>query len=211
MIFSLTRDTLTPDLKRKLKALERPRTVIEAGAKAVQVSIKKHLRGLQARGNEMGWPSVGFFAGGRNSVEKNVGIAQLNDKGALITIADPRFAHRITGGTVTPKRSKLLAIPLRAEAYRLSGKGTLRESAPGLKLVVYPKGVYLIEDLKGAGKGGAGKKRVSVKPWFKLVPRVTHRARPQEAPDAGQLSADARSAMNRAADLLLGLGGGSGS
>lgn len=171
----------------------------------MQISIKKHLRSLQARGNEMGWPSIGFFAGGRNSVEKNVGLAQITDKGAVITIADPRFAHRITGGTVTPKRAKLLAIPLRAEAYRLSGKGSIRESAPGLKLVVYPKGVYLIQDNRP--KGGAGKKQVAIKPWFKLVPRVTHRPRPQEAPDPAKLSDDARSAMNRAADLLLQLGG----
>lgn len=106
MIFSVTRDTFRRELKRKLQQVERPRTVIEARAKAVQVTIKKHLRGLQARGNERGWPSQGFFAGSKNSVEKKVGIGKLTDKGALITIADPRFVHRIEGGTVTPKRAR---------------------------------------------------------------------------------------------------------
>jgi hypothetical protein len=209
MIFNLTRDTLTPDLKRKLKRLENPRPVIEAGAKAIQVEIKRHLRDLQSRGNEMGWPSQGFFARGRNAVEKHVGIAKLTDKGALITIADPRFVHRILGGTVTAKRGRLLAIPLRAEAYRLAGKGTIRESAPHLKLVVFPKGVYLIEEAKHRkgsyvkADGAGGTTRFIIKPWFKLVPRVTHRPHPDEAPREDALSAAASSAMTRAVDLLL--------
>lgn len=209
MNFNLTRDTLTADLQRKLRSIENPRIVMEAGAKAVQVGISKHLRQLQRRGNEKGWPSRGFFFGQADSVEKRVGIAKVENDRALITIADPRFVHRILGGTVTPKRAKLLAIPLRPEAYRLSGKGSIRESAPGLRLVVYSKGVYLIEDLAGAGKGGAGRRQVSVKPWFKLVPRVTHRPHPDEAPDADKLAADAARAMKRAINLLLAPGGSS--
>ncbi len=200
MLFRATRDTLSPDLQRKLKAVENhSRRVVEAGAKAIQIGIKNHLRKLQARGNEKGWPSQGFFAGGRNSVEKSVGIAKLNDKEAIVTIADVRFAHRINGGTVPAKRGRLLAIPLRAEAYALAGKGTIRESASFLKLVVFPKGVYLIQNTGG----GKGAKDVAIKPWFKLVPRVTHRPHPNEAPDKNQLDSDAKAAMTRAADLLL--------
>lgn len=204
MTFNLTRNTITPDLRDKLAKVQRPLTVIEAGAKAVQKGITKHLRTLQSRGNEMGWPAQKFFAGGPNSVEKNVGIAKLTDKGALITIADPRFVHRIEGGTVTPKRRKLLAIPLRAEAYKLGGKGSIKESAPFLKLVVFPKGVYLIEE-QGNRKRGSKISRIVIRPWFKLVPKVTHRAKPNEKPNEQELANEANSAMTRAADLLIGM------
>lgn len=193
MRFTLKTDTVTPDLKRKMEQVRRPRTLFQAGAKAIQKGIVTHLRTLQARGNEMGWPSQHFFAGGKNSVEKNVGIAKLTDSGALITIADARFAHRIKGGTVTPKRRKFLAIPLRAEAYALSGQGSLRESAPGLKLV------------GGGPKFFLGvEKDDRIELWFALVRKVTHRPKPNEAPDAQALERAAGAAMEKAADVLLG-------
>jgi hypothetical protein len=176
MTFNLSRDTLSPDLARKLRVIQRPRTLFEAGAKAVQRGIVTHLRKLQARGNEKGWPSQGFFAGGRNSVEKNVGISRLDETGAVITIADPRFVHRIEGGTVTAKRRRFLAIPLNAAAYALSGQGTLAEI-----------------DWKARGA------------QFAFRRSVTHRPRPHEAPDQEVLSAEAGEAMRKAADILMGV------
>jgi hypothetical protein len=172
--FNLTADTMTADLRRKAALVQRPRTLFEAGAKTVQRAIVKHLRALQARGNEMGFPSQGFFAGGRNSVEKNVGISRLDDQGAVVTIADPRFVHRIEGGTVRAKRNKNLAIPTNAIAYALAGKGSLREIA--------------------WREMGA---------TFIFRPSVTHKPRPHEAPDQEALAREAAAAMSRAADLLL--------
>lgn len=192
MKFTLKADTVRPDLQKKVKALARPRTAYEAGAKAVQKGISAHLKKLQARGNEMGWPSQGFFAGAKNSVEKNVGIAKLTDKGAVITIADPRFVHRLTGGTVRPKRRKFLAIPLTAAAYSLAGQGSIRESAPGLKVVGRRK-LYLAVE-----KGD----RIDL--WFALVKSVTHKPHPEEAPSEAELAARAGAAMTAAVDVLLG-------
>ena len=191
MRITLKSDTIRPDLQKKIKALSRPRSVYEAGAKAVQKGISAHLKKLQASGNEMGWPSQGFFAGSKNSVEKNVGISKLTDQGAIITIADPRFVHRITGGTVRPKRRKFLAIPLTAAAYALAGQGSIRTSAPGLKVFGKRK-LYL-----------AVEKGDRIELWFALVKSVTHRPHPEDAPDEAVLAATAGSAMTRAADLLL--------
>ena len=42
--------------------------------------------------------------------------ARLKAADAFI-IASPEFAHKVRGGTITPKRGKFLALPLRAEAY----------------------------------------------------------------------------------------------
>jgi hypothetical protein len=188
IVVKLQTDTVSPDLRRKLQLVKRPRTVIEAGAKATERAITKHLRVLQGRGNKMGWPSQGFFSKGKDPVERNVGVTQLNDKGALIEIADPRFLHRITGGVVTAKRRKFLAIPLIAEAYALSGKGSIREAAPGLTL----KFPFL-----GTDENGEFRK------WFILVKSVTHSAHPEEQPDTDQLSSDASKAMERAIAMLL--------
>lgn len=184
-------DTIRPDLARKIKRVQSPLSVYQAGAKAVQREIVRHLRKLQGRGNQMGWPSKGFFAGAKDSVEKNVGISKITDKGAIITIADPRFVHRLTGGRVTPKRRKFLAIPLTAAAYALDGSGSLRESAPALQVVGKRK-LYL-----AVVKGD----RIDL--WFALVKSVTHRPHPEEAPVESEVQNAAGSAMERAADLLL--------
>jgi hypothetical protein len=207
MIFKLDRDVLTPDLKRMVKAVDRPRSIFEAGAKACQIHLKKWMRTLQARGNEKGWPSQKFFAGGKNSVEKNIGIARVDDRGAVITIADYRFVHRITGGTVTAKRKKFLAIPLTAEAYALGGKGTLRESAPDLVVIRTPRGTFLarsdFEKVKGKGKGMTRQRLTFL---FRLVRSVTHKGHPNEMPVAANLAADVRAGMLQAADILIRAG-----
>lgn len=219
MRFSLTRDTITPELARLQREVKRPIVLYQAGAKAVQVQLSKHMKRLQARGNQMGWPSKHFFAGSADSVEKRIGIAKISDTGAEITIADPRFVHRLTGGTVTPKRRQFLAIPLRADAYALSGKGSLRESAPGLKVWKFKRGLFLVKEVEesrgaksGRGRdastgrftaGTGGVKRIRVLPMFKLVKSVTHRPKPEEMPPTAELATAARNAMLTAARLLL--------
>ncbi len=76
----------------------------------MQIVIWAHLDRLQARGNENGWPSQKFFAGKQTSVRKNMGISSPTDSGAVVTIADPRFVHRITGGTVKSSTTTILRL-----------------------------------------------------------------------------------------------------
>lgn len=210
VIIRLDKDTITPELQRLIDTCRRPRALFAAGGKAMQKEISDHLRRLQNRGNIKGWPSQKFFAGKSTSVERNVGVEQITDTGAIVTIADPRFVHRIAGGPVFPKRGKYLAIPLTAEAYAKSGKGTLRESMPGLFVVKFPRGLFLCRQVESRTRAGAsgGRKFNTVKslrvlPLFKLVRTVTHRPRPEELPDVAKLGAAARAAMTAAARLLL--------
>jgi len=195
---SITLDTISPELQRLIGASLRPRALYAAGAKSVQVQISEHLRALQARGNVKGWPAQKFFAGKATSVEKTVGISSLTDTGAVITIADPRFVHRIQGGPVNAKRGKYLAIPLTAEAYAASGKGSLRESMPGLVVIKFKRGLFLCRTVAGKGKV-----KGRVFPMFKLVRGVTHRAHPDEMPDPDKLAAGAQEAMFKAARSLF--------
>jgi len=202
MTIKLSKNTITPELRRLMAQAKNPAPMFQAGAKAVQVAISTHLKSLQARGNLKGWPPQHFFAGAPASVERNVGIARVSNSGAEITIADPRFVHRITGGVVSAKRRKLLAIPLTAEAYAASGKGSIRHAFPGLKLVTFPKGVFLIREvLEKRGKGRLS--RLLIRPLFRLVPSVTHRPHPDEQPPTSDLAAAATKAMSRTAHLLL--------
>lgn len=210
MFIGLTKDTVTPELQRIVEAAKRPRALMQAGAKSVQKEISDHLRKLQARGNKKGWPSQRFFAGRPTSVEKKVGISQITNMGFTVTIADPRFVHRIQGGPVTPKRTKYLAIPLTAEAYAKSGKGSIKESMPGLFVVKFKRGLYLVKEVAERTRAGAtgGRatnriKRLRVFPMFKLVKSVTHRAHPEEMPDKAKLVASAQTAMRTAAELLF--------
>lgn len=130
---TLRTDSVTPDIRRALAAGRGP-WLLAAGAKEMTREIKSHLRELQGRGNRRGWPSKKFFAGRPDSVANRVGISRTQPGLVVVTIADPRFAHRITGGTVTPKRGQYLAIPLTAEAYRRSGSGSLRNVWPELQV-----------------------------------------------------------------------------
>lgn len=204
-MLTLQRDTMTPELQRLAAQMQRPRAVLEAGAKTLQVEISRHLRRLQARGNVKGWPPQKFFAGKATSVEKRVGLAELTDVRAVVTIADPRFVHRITGGRVTAKRAKYLAIPLTAEAYAKAGKGSIRESMPGLKVIQFKRGLYLCRETseRRTHQATGSVKRARLFPLFKLVRSVTHRPHPEEMPNLAELSATTGAAMLKAARLLL--------
>lgn len=195
MQIKLTRDTITPELRRLMEEVKRPVTLYQAGAKAVQVGLTRHLKGLEARGNKMGWPSNYFFANGPTSVERNVGINKVNAAGAEIVIADARFVHRIMGGRVQAKRVKYLAIPMTAEAYAAAGKGSIKESFPGLKVVKgkNTSGAFLVRDM---GNG-------VLEYMFRLVKSVVHDPKPEEMPDERVLAEGAREAMVKAARLLL--------
>lgn len=200
MNITLKRDTATPHLMRLLATARSPRTartMLGAGAKAVQVGISKHLRALQARGNAKGWPSQGFFAGRRGSVEKNVGVSGYTPNTVTVSIADRRFVHRLQGGVVRAKRFKFLAIPLTAEAYAKGGQGSLKQSMPGLHPITLANGKSFL--VRTTETNGARKTEF----LFLLRETVTHTAHPEEAPDESALAAAGLAGMDLAAKRLL--------
>ena len=192
MNVEVTRDTLTPNLRQLIAEVKSPRAVLGAGAKSIQKGISAHLKVLQSRGNAKGWPAQKFFAGKATSVERQVGVASLTDAAAVITIADARFVHRIEGGLVSAKRGAMLAIPLTAEAYALAGKGSLRQSAPGLQVVKTTKGAFLARP--------DGNRMIFL---FRLVHSVMQHPHPSELPDQAALSKQAEADMVKAANILI--------
>jgi len=197
-------DAVTPALRAFAARLGRPRVLLQAGAKAVEVALKQHLKQLQARGNAKGWPSQKFFSGKATSVSKSVGLTELTDTTATVSITDARFIHRIQGGTITAKRGAALAIPLTAEAASYSGKGSLRQSCPGLFLVRTKKGAFLARSLFEKRAGGKDQpQRQQLRFLFILKKSVTQRPHPEDLPDVEQLRHAATLGMETAANRLV--------
>lgn len=200
MMISLqaVRDDVTPGLRRLLAAARRPQLALEAGAKEVARALREHLVKLQARGNVKGWPERKFFHGGADSVSRRIGVVNRTATSVTVRIADPRFLHRITGGPVEAKRAKALAIPLTPQAYAMGGRGTLRESWPGLIPIRTKKGEWFLAE-RAAPRG-------PLTFHFVLKPSVTHRPHPEEQPDEAALAARAGRAMAAALTRAAQLG-----
>lgn len=196
----IVKDTATPALDASLKKLKSPRPLLQAAGKAVEVTLRDHFKARQAEGNKKGWPSRGFWYGEPDSVATALALDKVTDTAATVVVADRRFVHKVTGGTIQAKRSKFLAIPLRAEAYALGGKGSLRESQPDL----FP--------IRIGGKSGrlflAKKQGNSFRAWFRLVRQVTQKPDPKALPDPAAITTSVEKAVAKVMPRLLLLQGG---
>lgn len=97
------------DLTQKLK---KPGDGFLIAGRAVGNELKKHFREKNQKTNKQGFTKSGFWSQIRDSVQ----VIKLGD-GAVVQINDPRFNQKVYGGTITPKTSKALAIPLENEFY----------------------------------------------------------------------------------------------
>jgi hypothetical protein len=114
------------EMARIAAALDRPREMFAAAGKHLAGNIREHFRSRDAGGNAKGWPSHHFFLHeGADRTE----LAEVTDHGATVVVESSRMAHRLRGGTITPRHGRALAIPATAEAYsrwpRDWGKGEL--------------------------------------------------------------------------------------
>jgi len=202
MIYEI-KDTATPALQSLSAQLRRPRPLLEAAAKAVVNRLKDHFKARQGEGNRRGWPSHRFWYGVKGSVANATGVASVTDTSATVTVADHRFLHKLTGGTITPKRAKSLALPLHARAYALTGKGSIRGSGPpDLFVLKTVKGAWLVRNKEESrGKGKVARLRLEF--WFRLLKRVTQAADPRALPPAGALEAAIDDAARQVGPRLL--------
>ncbi|MEK9752258.1 MAG: hypothetical protein VW338_03475 [Rhodospirillaceae bacterium] len=188
------KDTATPKLKALAKKLDGV-TISQAAGKAVQVLLVDHFKDRQAEGNKQGWPSQGFWYGVTGSVANATAVSSVTKTTATVSIADARFALRLFGGTITPKRKKALTIPLIAEAYALQGKGSIKDLIPGSKIIQSKErahhGFIVTEQEDG-----------NLKFWFLLVKKTTHAPDRRALPKDAEIEQAAARASNRAVQLL---------
>lgn len=209
-------DGASPVLQRLSQALGRPRPITEAVAQATVVELQKHFLARNREPNKRGWTKQNFWT--KEGREKTA-IADLQDSRAVVAVGSPAIAHKLTGGTIRPKRGKYLAIPLTAEAYKA---GSPREGGiDGLEFAVRSGyGPCLIRPgamkatrtrVKQSGRFRGEDSTTSVLSTsygadvvhYLLVRSVTHAPDPRTLPEPQTLATAAEKAARTALRVLL--------
>jgi hypothetical protein len=176
MTLFVTQDDISPALAVLRAQARNPRGIMAAASRAVANLFKKHLRLLdRSRPNKLGGKRTHMW----NQFASSVNVPVLTDTGAMISISDPRAAHKHTGGVITAKRSKFLTIPVSPEAHGRTARTV--ESELGIKLFVLGTGdrAGLFGQMSGGEQG--------VKMYFVLKRSVDQPPDPPEGilpPDA---------------------------
>lgn len=76
--------------------------------------LKSHFVRKDRTPNALGGGRTHFWREVSDSVQNPVPSGQ---RSVVITISDPRFAQKLYGGTISPKRGRALTIPVSAEAH----------------------------------------------------------------------------------------------
>ena len=108
-------DGIGPELRRIAGVMARPRRLLAAVGKQLEVDLRKHFARRDAEPNAQGWPKRHFW---KREVAQHTALTEVSDDQAVVSIASPAFVHKLLGGKVTPKRGRALSIPLSADAYR---------------------------------------------------------------------------------------------
>ena len=183
MSFKLNiKDGMTPDLLAKLDELKNSRAVMAAVGKALEVELRSVYLERNAQPNKQGWPKRNFW---RRQVANKVALSRVEPGSATVSIASPELIHKINGGTITPKRSKTLAIPANGKAYRMGGP---RASGKDFQFIPLNQGnlvgalltpeTYSVGKTKGKGDG----KMRGGEVMYWLVRKVTHAPDPSADP-----------------------------
>jgi hypothetical protein len=149
-------------------------------------AVKEHFLVRNREPNSMGWPKRNFWS---REGRDNTGAGAVTADSAEVVVASAAIAHKLSGGTITPKRGKFLAIPLTAEAYKA---GSPREgNMPGLFLVRRKgetgRAFLAVADRLGekpprGAKGMAPRDRGGIRPQYLLVRSVTQAPDPRTLP-----------------------------
>lgn len=107
---TLKADSVTPDLARLASRSPALKKVMGV---AMRNALISHFRLKNATPNRLGGTRTNFWLAVANSCSAPV----VNGSGVLVRINHPHAAIHVYGGHVTPKKAKLLAIPVAAEAH----------------------------------------------------------------------------------------------
>lgn len=169
------------------------RTLMAAVGGRVRRRLQRHFRAREMSGESKrarkGWRSKHFWAG----VERATAVTQISSNSVTVSIASPALSQKIHGGTITPKRGRYLAIPLRAEAY---AKGSPREwdlqatrSENRLVAIRSRRGSLFLAQVGDGYQAGALGGR-GIRAQYLLVRSVTQRPDPAAMPSDAALIAE---------------------
>lgn len=130
---TITHDTVTPHLKKLMADMKPGGALQKVLGRGGANALRRHFRDLNAkRPNKLGGKRTNFYSRVAESVNAPVNIGRT----IRIAIAHPHLAQRLYGGTITPRKRKMLAIPAHASAHGISPR-------------VYPGPLAYIPTLKG--------------------------------------------------------------
>jgi hypothetical protein len=159
-----TRDFATPALQRKFDQLRNRRPLMGALGKRLEVELRDHFRGRNAEPNKANFPKQNFW----NRIRTATALTSFDNECATVTVADPAFGFKVTGGTIKPKEGKALSIPIHPAAAGIMPRSKL---IPGL---FHPRGTRVL-----AIKSPDGKSLINL---YMLAPSVTQQADPRALP-----------------------------
>lgn len=169
------RDLATPKLKAILAGLApTQRKAMNARlGKELELQLKRHfLARDQDSPNKSGFPRSHWWA---REVRAKTALRGYDADSATVGVASAQFAFKLTGGTIRPGPGrKLLALPVRAEAYGVYPRaGTI----PGL----------FFKKLTGGKMYLAARDGTALRVYWRLVPSVTIPMDPRALPPADDL------------------------
>ena len=174
-----------------------------AMGKSLEVELRAVYREINARPNKMGWPKRNFW---KRNVADKIALTSVESRQATVTIASPELMHKITGGLVTAKRGKTLAIPANAEAYRMGGP---RASGKDFQFLLLAQGNLVGALLKpqplslGKTKGKGDGKMSGGEVMYWLVRKATHKADPSVNPALAPIRPRLLEAITKAAAAAI--------
>lgn len=188
LTINITEPAMPEELRRIPELLAHPKPLLAAGGQQLASDLRDHFGERDKQPNKMGWPSKHFWAGIRGATA----LASVSDDSATVSISDPAINQKVYGGTITPKRGRMLAIPMNADAYRAGSPRSLQTDF--LHIIATRKGVFLVEReatkiARRRGKKGGYKPvgQMGLRFWYHLVPSVTQDPDPNALPDENYL------------------------
>jgi hypothetical protein len=196
-IVTTVSDNISPLLRESAARLVDARPLMAELGKELVITLRAHFQELDRKPNARGFPRRHFWS---RTVRNATALTEVTNTSATVTVASPEFVHKVTGGTITAKRAKALAIPLTGEAYKAERASLFPRP---LTMVVRKGRPPLLVETGTIGKNSK---------WtihYVLLKSVTHRPDPNAVPKQAvidtRLMARLQSAMAR---LLRKMGRG---
>lgn len=190
-------DTLTPHYRQVVSTLTSTRPLMARLGKTAEVIFKNRFEDLNRRPNKRGFPKKNFWA----QVKRSTALTNVGEREATVAVSDPRYALQLRGGTVSAKRSRMLAIPLTAAAY---AAGSPREGATPKLFVLKSRsgrGAFLAEADRFARSG-------TVRLWYALKASVKVPMNPDAMPSESDIAAALDREARAYLDAAIAQGGG---
>jgi len=172
--------------------------------------LQDHFRRKNAKPNKRGWAKKNFW----NQLANATAVSSVSDSGAVVTVAEERFRIHVTGGVITPKKAKMLTIPLIEAANGLMASSYAQKF--NRRLFTIPGRNALFERTGQGSESVIGQTNVrarqgkrtltiplaarsTIRPVYALVPRATIPADPDALPSAEKIQT---ALLEEAADWL---------